>query len=104
VPELVAASLDACLQAWAQRVPGSFCGHTAQGVGLLLVPAYALAQETAQALGALLNSTARAAGAFDGDWDLRIIGPLEHGSADHVDRQLSQAGWPPSGPFNGSFS
>ena len=93
VPELVAATAQACLQAWAQRVPGSFCGQTAQGVGLLLVPAYALAQETAQALCALLNSTARAAGAFDGDWVVRVIGPLAYGSADDVGRQLVQAGW-----------
>lgn len=93
-PEWVTACLRACLQGWAQRVPGSFCGQTAQGMGLLLVPAYALARETAQALGALLDSTARAAGAFDGGWEVGVIGPLSHGSADQVSRQLAQAGWP----------
>lgn len=93
-PELVAAAARACLQGWAQQVPGSFSGCAEGGVGLLLVPAYGAAHETAQALQALLDATARAAGVLEGSWRLRLIGPLRPGTPDEVQAQLLEAGWP----------
>lgn len=94
VPELVLACAQACLQGWAQRVTGSCCGMTPQGQGLLLVPVPTLAAQTAQALGALLNAASQAVLPGAGDWQLRIIGPLQPGLPEAVQRQLSQADWP----------
>ena len=93
VPELVVAAAQACLQGWSHRVTGSCCGMTQQAVGLLLVPVYGLAAETAQSLGGLLNATAHAAVLGAGHWVLQVVGPLEPGPPDQVRRQLAQAGW-----------
>jgi hypothetical protein len=96
VPELVAASAQACLQGWVQRVTGSFFGRTPGGTWLLLVPVYALAEETEQALDALLHATTKATAPGAGRWVLRVIGPVQPGTPDQVQRQLAQAGWPVS--------
>ena len=93
VPELVVAAAQSCLQGWSQRVTGSCAGLTQQGVGLLLVPVFGLAAETAQALSSLMNATSHAAVVGDGHWVLQVMGPFEPGPPDHVRRQLALAGW-----------
>lgn len=95
-PEVVAAAAQACLQGWVQRVTGSFFGRTPGGTWLLWVPVYALAEETVQALGAMLHATSKAAAPGAGRWVLHVIGPLQPGTPDQVQRQLAQAGWPVS--------
>ena len=87
-----------CLQAWAQRVPGSFSGQTQAGTGLLLVPVYSEAQETVLALQSFLDSAVRSLGVppSAGGWVLRVIGPLTPGTGPEVRRQLARAGWPVS--------
>ena len=86
------------LQAWAQRVPGSFSGQTESGAGLLLVPVYSEVPETIRALQRFLDSALRTLGVAStaGSWAWRVIGPLSPGNASHVQKQLAQAGWPVS--------
>jgi len=90
------ALVEHALQAWSQRVPGSFCGRTPLGTGLLMVPAWSQARPTARALQAFLDSASRALGAGpgSGSWVLHVIGPLAPGTPAQVQRQLAQAGWP----------
>jgi hypothetical protein len=86
------------VQGWAQQVPGSFAGHTHAGAGLLLVPVYSQAHETAQALQRFMDSAVRAmwVPASAGAWVFRVVGPLAPGSESHVQAQLARAGWPVS--------
>lgn len=87
-----------CVQGWAQQVPGSFAGQTHAGAGLLLVPVYAQAQETVQALQSFMDGAVRAMGvpARAGGWVFRVIGPLAPGNESQVQGQLARAGWPVS--------
>jgi hypothetical protein len=97
-PPLARWLISSGLEHWAQQVPGSFSGMTPQGQGLLLVPIYAQAPDTVEALQAFFSSAVRAlgVGVGVGRWDLRVIGPLVPGPACQVQRQLAQGGWPVS--------
>ncbi|MFM8770253.1 MAG: hypothetical protein ACKOD9_21700 [Rubrivivax sp.] len=86
------------VQRWSGRVSGSFAGQTRAGTGLLLVPVYEQAQETALALRRFLEAASRAMGGQDlaASWELKIIGPLSPGAGPEVRQQLAKAGWPVS--------
>lgn len=94
--ELAAWLVSSALQHWVRQVPGSFWGQTPAGTGLLLVPVHAQAQETAQALRTFLDAAVQALGrgGGEGDWALRVLGPLAPGPARQVRRQLAKLGWP----------
>ena len=85
------------LQDWARQVPGSLVGETTGGTLLLLVPASSQAQDTRQALCAVLDRAVQAFGLGSaGGWALKVIGPLRPGTPAEVAQHLAQAGWPVS--------